>query len=253
MSFQALHRAPGRSARPALDAVHGAPARRRPAEGSVLDGSVPEVGHPAVVLGEIDRAIRRLQGLRLRVIAEADEKQVADDPGMSSTSAWVAARSRTSGADAFRTTSGRGGTGRRARRDEVQRCPRPVVDRARQVIATTAARLPERWPPRSRHNGSRPHSWRRASGSTPSGCARWPAGRWRWPSGRSRRPTRMRLSSWQPRSWRGRSAALRSATTTMARPPGISTVPRTAADILKKVVQQLALPKRLASRGAGAR
>ena len=87
MSIQALHRAPGRGARPALDAVHGA-LDGVPAEGSVLDGSVLEgaVG-PAVVLGEIDRAIRRLQGLRLRVIAEADEKQVADDSGMSSTSA----------------------------------------------------------------------------------------------------------------------------------------------------------------------
>ena len=248
MSIQALHRAPGRGARPALDAVHGA-LDGVPAEGSVLDGSVLEgaVG-PAVVLGEIDRAIRRLQGLRLRVIAEADEKQVADDSGMSSTSAWVAARSRTSGADAS---------------DDVRlavaldgelAATRSALSEGRlstehaKVIATTAARLPEALAAtdRARIETSLVAAGERIDPERLRKVARRALALAERSVEETDTHEGEQLAAEEELAWQKCRFTLRhndDGTST-----GHFTVPRTAADILKKVVQQLASPKRLASR-----
>lgn len=49
------------------------------------------------LVGGIDRAIARLQAKRLHVLAAADHAHVADQAGMSGTSAWVAATTRTGG------------------------------------------------------------------------------------------------------------------------------------------------------------
>ncbi len=51
-------------------------------------------------IAEVDRAIRRLQGLRLSVVAAADEIDVAGDSGMTGTGAWLAAHTRADGSAA---------------------------------------------------------------------------------------------------------------------------------------------------------
>ncbi len=53
-------------------------------------------------LGALDRTIRRLQSVRLAVLAEADRSEVAGLTGASGTAAWVAAETRTDGAAAGR-------------------------------------------------------------------------------------------------------------------------------------------------------
>lgn len=56
----------------------------------------------AAVLGELDRVIGRLQGLRLSVLAAADRSQVAGLGGFSGTGAWAASATRGDSAQAAR-------------------------------------------------------------------------------------------------------------------------------------------------------
>ncbi|KQU70724.1 HNH endonuclease signature motif containing protein [Phycicoccus sp. Root101] len=56
----------------------------------------------ASLLGEVDRAVTRLQSMKLALVARAHEAQVADEAGMTGTAAWLAARSRSDGASAAR-------------------------------------------------------------------------------------------------------------------------------------------------------
>ena len=53
----------------------------------------------AAMLREVDRAIRRLQSVRLDVVAAADQAQVGDESGLTGTGAWLSAHGRVSGAD----------------------------------------------------------------------------------------------------------------------------------------------------------
>ena len=67
-------------------------------------GAYAETGDPAVMLGECERAIRRLQAVKLRVIAAADRAAVAGETGLASTGAWVAATVHADQGDAARVT-----------------------------------------------------------------------------------------------------------------------------------------------------
>ncbi|GAA2161899.1 HNH endonuclease signature motif containing protein [Pedococcus bigeumensis] len=51
---------------------------------------------------ELDRAVTRLQALKLSLVAVVDRSDVASDAGMTGTAAWLAARSRRDGASAAR-------------------------------------------------------------------------------------------------------------------------------------------------------
>ncbi len=85
---------------------------QRPPRTSVRDGvarvhTVLDSIDPTAVRGvtgrdvaDIDRGIARLEALRLAAIAQADREDIRSDAGMSSTSAWVAANTRTPGAKA---------------------------------------------------------------------------------------------------------------------------------------------------------
>src|SRR5690349_19352428 len=53
-----------------------------------------------VLVTELDRAIRRLDAIRLRVIAAADAARVADRVGLTDTSSWLARRTMTGAAQA---------------------------------------------------------------------------------------------------------------------------------------------------------
>ena len=55
-------------------------------------------------LAGYDRAIRRLESLKLGVVADADAASVADDTGLADTSSWLARRTRTDSAQAVRDT-----------------------------------------------------------------------------------------------------------------------------------------------------
>ena len=51
---------------------------------------------------DLDRAVTRLQALKLSLVARVDRSDVASDAGMTGTAAWLAARSRRDGASAAR-------------------------------------------------------------------------------------------------------------------------------------------------------
>lgn len=54
------------------------------------------------LIGEVDRAVTRLQAMKLSLVAVVDKSDVASDAGMTGTAAWLAARSRRDGASAAR-------------------------------------------------------------------------------------------------------------------------------------------------------
>ena len=54
----------------------------------------------ASLIGELERAVTRLQALKLSLVAVVDKADLAADAGMTGTGAWLAARSRTDGAAA---------------------------------------------------------------------------------------------------------------------------------------------------------
>lgn len=56
----------------------------------------------AALITQADRAISRLQAVKLRLLAAADRSAVAVASGMSGTGAWLAAQTRAAGADAAR-------------------------------------------------------------------------------------------------------------------------------------------------------
>jgi hypothetical protein len=72
----------------------------------VLDlcGPVGELSVAAAtrLIGDVDTAVARLQSIKLGAIAVVDKARVADDAGMTGTDSWLAARSRSSGAAASR-------------------------------------------------------------------------------------------------------------------------------------------------------
>src|SRR5213083_407589 len=73
---------------------------------AVLDrcGPVDELSGYAAssLIVDLDRAVTRLQALKLALVARVDQSDVASDAGMSGTAAWLAARSRRDGATAAR-------------------------------------------------------------------------------------------------------------------------------------------------------
>lgn len=56
----------------------------------------------ASLIGELERAVTRLQALKLSLVAVVDKADLAADAGMTGTGAWLAARSRSDGAAAAR-------------------------------------------------------------------------------------------------------------------------------------------------------
>ena len=59
-------------------------------------------GEHAVVVAELDRATRRIEALKLRVVAAADQAQVAKDAGFTGADAWLAKTTTVSRGDAAR-------------------------------------------------------------------------------------------------------------------------------------------------------
>jgi hypothetical protein len=66
-----------------------------------LTGPVP-VEHYAGLIAELERAIRRLEGAKLALLASADRARVADLSGMSDTAAWLSRQTRSGSAESAR-------------------------------------------------------------------------------------------------------------------------------------------------------
>jgi len=95
MAIAPLHPSPPVTAAEGVRQVHGA-----------LDrcGGVEELsGYAAAqLLPDVDRALARLQSLKLSLVAVVDKQDLAADSGMTGTAAWLAAHGRTDGAAAAR-------------------------------------------------------------------------------------------------------------------------------------------------------
>jgi hypothetical protein len=94
------------------------------------------------LIGELDRAVVRLQAMRLSLVAMVDKADVASDSGMTGTAAWLAAQTRSDGASAARdvrlaTALDEGLEATRAALDEGA-----LSTEHAQVIARTAEQLP---------------------------------------------------------------------------------------------------------------
>ncbi|MBK8755732.1 MAG: DUF222 domain-containing protein [Actinomycetales bacterium] len=98
----------------------------------------------AADVGEVERIARRVEALRLALVARADRQQVHRRTGHSSTSAWVASATRSGGADAARKVQlataldGEGLAVTRAAFDAGD-----VSSRCAGIIAATMDKLPE--------------------------------------------------------------------------------------------------------------
>lgn len=97
----------------------------------------------AGAVGEADRVIARMQAVRLALLAEADRCEVASQTGLSGTSAWLAAATRTDGAAASRDVrlASALDNGLPATREALT--AGDVSTEHARVIATTAAQLPD--------------------------------------------------------------------------------------------------------------
>ena len=135
MAIAPIHPAPPLTAADGVRQVH-----------TVLDrcGSVEGLSGYAAssVIVEVDRAVSRLQALKLSLVAVVDRSDVASDAGMTGTAAWLAARSRRDGAAAARevrlaTALDGGLTATREALSEGALTPEHAL-----VIATTAEQLP---------------------------------------------------------------------------------------------------------------
>src|SRR5580765_1339686 len=93
MAIAPLHPAPPLAVADSVRQVH-----------SVLDrcaGVEDLSGYAASsLIGELERAVTRLQAMKLSLVAVVDKADLAADSGMTGTAAWLAARSRSDGATA---------------------------------------------------------------------------------------------------------------------------------------------------------
>ena len=220
-----------------LDRMHAAP-------------TWPGRGEHAAVVAEVDRAIRRLEALKLKLVAAADKAGTAKDAGFTDTDAWVAKTTTVSRSDAAREVAlaTELDVGPRRHRRSARR--RPGLARARGGDRAT--------PPGNCLTGSALSSarsskrtwWRRPAGSAPTSSAGSPAGR-----SRPSNPTRRVVDAHENELVRSEEQAAQDkcsltlhdngdGTTT-----GHFTVPALAAAILGKVIDAMTAPRRMREPG----
>src|SRR5580765_7718030 len=135
MATAPLHPSPPLAVADGVRQVHAVLDRFGPVDG--LSGYAA-----SSLIGDLDRAVTRLQALKLSLVAVVDRSDVASDAGMTGTAAWLAARSRRDGAAAARevrlaTALDGGLTATREALGEGV-----LSTEHAQVIATTAQQLP---------------------------------------------------------------------------------------------------------------
>jgi hypothetical protein len=203
-------------------------------------------------VASLDRAISRMQAMKLQMVAAADRERVAESSGMSGTAPWLAAHTRTGGAEAA------GTVGLAVALDAALPATREALTAGEvstehaTIISGTMARLPE---------GLRPEERARVEVALVAKARRLDPPR-------LRRAARLALAAADRRAdevaahedaeLRGeeeRAAARVRLTMHDNRDGTVSghfTVPAVAGAILRKVVQQIASPRRDRGEGAGA-
>ena len=219
---------------------------------SVLDGARPEaaVDRPGPLIGEVDRAITRLQSLRLDLVRAADRARVAEAAGASGTAAWLATTTRADGAAASRDLKLATTLEQAAPQTRTALAEGEVSTEHARVIADTISALPEGLAPtetqaiesalleRSRHVD--PSALRRAGRRALQAANR----------------SRREVDAHEDRVLRGEEErALARTRLTLhdnrdGTVTGHFTVPSLAGGILRKIVQQMASPRRFAQRAA---
>lgn len=111
----------------------------------VLDGAGPadREGAPGPLIAEVDRAITRLQALRLDLVRAADEARAASATGASGTAAWLASTTRADGAAASRDVKLATALGESLPATRAALAQGSLSTEHAQVIAVAASRLPE--------------------------------------------------------------------------------------------------------------
>ena len=104
---------------------------------------VPGVTDPTRLIGEVDRAITRLQALRLDLVRAADRAQVSAVTGASGTAAWLASATRADSASASRDVKLAAALGDSLPATREALAQGTLSTAHAQVIATTTGRLPE--------------------------------------------------------------------------------------------------------------
>jgi hypothetical protein len=95
MAIAPLHPSPPLAAAEVVGQVHAVLDRAGPVDG--VSGYAA-----SSLVGDVDRAITRLQAMKLSLVAVVDRSDVATDAGMTGTAAWLASRSRRDSASAAR-------------------------------------------------------------------------------------------------------------------------------------------------------
>lgn len=95
------------------------------------------------LIGDVDRAIARLESLRLALVAAVDRDDVATESGMSNTSAWLASRSRSDSSRAAREVRLATALERDLPATKDALASGVLSTEHAQVIATAAAQLPD--------------------------------------------------------------------------------------------------------------
>ena len=243
MAIAPLHPSPPLAAAEVVGQVH-----------AVLDraGPVEDVSGYAAssLVGDVDRAITRLQAMRLSLVAVVDKSDVASDAGMTGTAAWLASRSRRDSASAARevrlaTTLDGGLDATREALGQGDLTPEHAL-----VIATTTEQLPTGLDDTERD--AIEQSLVAVAKRLDPAALRRKARRALESAQRSQAEVDAHedavLRSEEERALAATKLTLHDnhdGTTT-----GHFTVPTLAANILKKVVQQMASPRRFAQRAA---
>ena len=155
---------------------------------------------PSADVAEVDRAIRRLESYKLKLVAAADSAGVAKDAGFTGADAWLAKTTTVSRADAARQVAlaGELDSGHDATAEALD--AGLVSPEHAAVIVRATGQLPDRVSAEQRHDGRERPWWRRRPGSVPTSSAASPAGRSR-PSNPTRASsTPTRTSSSAPKS-----------------------------------------------------
>ncbi len=97
----------------------------------------------ARILGELERAVARLQAVKLRVVARTDHQDVAGESGLSGTGAWLAATTRSDGARAATEVRLAGALEAGLPSTRAALASGELSVEHAQVIASSAAQLPE--------------------------------------------------------------------------------------------------------------
>ncbi|GAB3069773.1 DUF222 domain-containing protein [Pedococcus soli] len=152
----------------------------------------------SVLIDDVDRAVTRLQALKLDLVAAVDRADLASDSGMTGTAAWLAPRSRTDGATAAKEVRLATALGEGLRATRAALAEGRLSTEHAHVIARTAHQLPAGVDDAERASIER-SLVAVARRVDPVALRNRPAGRWRRRSAVRPRSTRTKRPSCAPR------------------------------------------------------